>query len=151
MTERLVDVDSAEHLILHTYPITLAGTKAAGPTDADFEKAAEAAAHAHLVPDADLGALTTQMHVCRGGRLEPFGDSRSVLSQTREDLDRAVRESASFLWEDDGRPESGSDARWRRAQEQQLRERAYGLWEQEGRRDGHADEDWRRTRAFQAF
>ena len=91
------------------------------------------------------------MHLCRGGRLQPFGDEQTVMSQTKEDLDRIVRERAYFLWEDQGRPEGGSDQRWLLAQEQQLRERAYGLWEQEGRSDGRADEHWARTRAFEAL
>jgi hypothetical protein len=54
MTQRLVDVLDRSGKVLHTYPITL-GEPADGANDAAYEaKALEAAAHSHLVPDAEL-------------------------------------------------------------------------------------------------
>jgi hypothetical protein len=54
------------------------------PKDTEYEeKALKAAAHAQLVPNADLESLTTRMHARRSGPLEPFGDDRDVLSWIR--------------------------------------------------------------------
>jgi hypothetical protein len=39
------------------------------------------------------------------------------------DFDRAVRETAYFLWEQDGRPQGREQEYWFRALERQLRER----------------------------
>jgi len=69
----------------------------------------KAAAHAQLVPDADLKGLTTRMHLSRGGALEPYGDDRDVPSQTKQGLDQVVRERAYFLWEQEGCPEGRAD------------------------------------------
>jgi Protein of unknown function (DUF2934) len=149
MPERLVDVLNSNEAVLHTYPITIGGADIA-PKDAEYEeKASKAAAYAHLVPDADLKSLTTRMHVSRGGALEPYGDSRDVLSQTERDLDQVVRERAYLLWQQEGCPEGRADEHWHRAHDQHLRERAYCLWQQEGCPEGRADEHWYRTRGFE--
>jgi hypothetical protein len=111
----------------------------------------EAAAHAQLVPDAELKSLTARMHISRGGALAPYGDNRDTSSETRETLEQAVRERAYFLWELDGRPEGGADGYWQRARDQHIRERAYILWQQDGSPEGRAEEYWNQTRAFQAY
>jgi hypothetical protein len=150
MAERLVDVLDSHKAVLHTFPITLEGSDA--PTDAQYEeKASKAAAHAQLVPDADLQSLTTRMHVSRGGALAPYGDDSDVMSQTQPSLEQAVRELAYFLWQGDGCPDGRADEYWHRAHDQHLRERAYVLWQQEGCPEGRADEHWHLTREFQAF
>ena len=96
MPERLVDVSGSNRTVLHTFPITLSGSDGeVMPKDTEYEeKALRAAAHAQLVPDADLENLTTRMHASRSGQLEPFGDDRDVLSQTKRGLDQVVRERA---------------------------------------------------------
>ena len=81
--------------------------------------------------------------------LEPFGDDRDVLSQTKRGLDQVVRERAYLLWEMDGCPHGGADEYWNRAHDQHLRERAYVLWQQEGCPEGRADEYWHRTCEFE--
>jgi hypothetical protein len=55
MAEDLVDVLNSDGAVVHTFPITLDSSDIA--PDADYEfKAFEAAAHAQLVPDAELRA-----------------------------------------------------------------------------------------------
>ncbi len=150
MAERLVDVLNHNKSVLHTYPVTVRGSDAA-TKDAEFEeKASRAAAHAQLVPDADLKSLTTRMHVSHGGAMAPYGDDGDVLSQTKQGLDRVVRERAYFLWQHEGCPEDRAEEYWNRAHDQHLRERAYVLWQQEGCPEGRADEYWHRTCEFEA-
>jgi hypothetical protein len=151
MTERLVDVFNSNKTVLQTYPITIGGSGSA-IEDAEYEeKASRAAAHAQLVPDAELKDLTTRMHVERGGALAPYGSDRDTPSQTKQSLEQVVRERAYFLWLQDGSPEGRSAEYWTRAYEQHLRERAYVLWQQEGSTEGRADECWHRTREFEAY
>jgi hypothetical protein len=153
MTKRLVDVSGSNQTVLHTFPVTIGGSGAdVAPKDAEYEeKALKAAAHAQLVPDVDLKNLTTRMHVSRSGQLEPYGDDRHVMSQTKEGLDHVVRVRAYFLWELDGCPHGGAEVYWRRAHDQHLRERAYVLWQQEGCPVGRADEFWHRTHEFESL
>ncbi len=151
MLERLVDVLDSHKAVLHTFPITIGGCDAAANDAAYEEKAWEAAAFARLVPDAELHELTTRVHVCRGGALAPFGDSRKVLSQTRQRLEQIVRERAYLLWQMDGCPDGHAEEHWHRAHDQHLRERAYILWQQEGCPEGRADEYWHRTRDFETY
>jgi hypothetical protein len=149
MTERLVDVLNSNRTVLHTYPIAIGGSEIAS-TDAEYEaKALEAAAHAHLVPNAELKNLTARMHVSRGGIMAPYGHEGDVMSQTSQELDQIVRERAYFLWQQDGSPEGRAEEYWRRAHDQHLRERAYALWQQDGRPDDRADQHWFRTREFE--
>ena len=132
MAERLVDVLNDKDTVLHTFPVVV-GASVSKPSDTDFEdKALSAAAHAQLVPTAELGSLATRMHVSRGGAMKPYGDSHNVLMETKTELDRIVRERAYMLWEQDGCPEGHADNFWHRARQQRLRERAYRIWEQEG-------------------
>src|ERR1700710_1978088 len=150
MAERLVDILNSDGAVVHTFPITLGGSDTA--SDEDYQtKALEAAAHAQLVPDAELKSLTARMHISRGGALAPYGDNRNASSETREALEQAVRERAYFLWEVDGRPEGGADDYWQRARERQLRERAYILCQQDVSPDGRVEEYWHRTHDFQAY
>jgi len=102
INERIVrcqSVSGSNKTVLHTFPITLSSS-AGGvmPKDTEYEeKALKAAAHAQLVPDSDLEKLTTRMHASRSGPLEPFGDDRDVLSQTKRSLDQVVRERGYLL------------------------------------------------------
>jgi hypothetical protein len=108
MTERLVDVSNSNKTVLQTYPITIGGSGAA-IGDAEYEeKASRAAAHAQLLPDAELKDLTTRMHVNRGGALAPYGGDRDTPSQTKQSLERVVRGRAYFLWLQDGSPDGRS-------------------------------------------
>ncbi len=147
MPERLVDVERQGLELLHTFPVTVSP-----PSDDDEafkQKAFEAAAHAKLVPNQELGRLNAKMHVSRGGQLTPYGDPLGVLAETKAGLDQFVRDRAYFLWDEAGRPGGRADDFWRQAQHQRFRERAYALWEREGRPGGRADEHWYRTRAFE--
>jgi hypothetical protein len=49
-----------------------------------------------------------------------------------EAFDLAVRDTAYFMWVQDGRPEGRADDYWYRALEQHLRARAYGIWLRNG-------------------
>ena len=104
MTERLVDVLRDHQSILHTFPVTISDPDIAFEDAAYEAKAIDAAALAHLVPDAELSGLTARMHVSRGGALEPFGDDRPVTLQTQESINQAIRERAYLLWRQDGSP-----------------------------------------------
>jgi hypothetical protein len=144
MAEKLVDV--IHHgSVIHTYPVTLSDKA----TDGEFiARALEAAAHGQLVPDDQLGSLTGEMHVSRGGSLG-HGDPVAGDSETKAGLARLVRERAHALWEQDGCPEGRDEEYWFRARDEHLRERAYVLWQQEGSPEGGADEYWNRLRDFQ--
>jgi hypothetical protein len=73
MSERLVDVLNERNTVLHVYPVSI-GAPDVPPDDAEYEREAlKAAAHAHLVSDAELHGLRARMHVCRRGMLTPFG------------------------------------------------------------------------------
>jgi len=147
MAERLVDVLDRRENVIHTFPITIEGSET---SDAQYEKKAlEAAAYEKLVPNNELNGLTARMHISRSGPLEPYGDNRDILAQTKESLDQIVRTRAYLLWEQEGRPDGRADEHWQRAQEQHLQERAHARWEQEGRPEGRADEYLDRTREFE--
>ncbi len=147
MAEHLVDVMDSRKTVIHTFPITIEGLEI---SDAHYErKALEAAAYEKLVPDSELHSLTARMHISRRGPLEPFGDDRDVLAQTKMSLDQIVRDRAYLLWEEEGRAEGRADEYWHRAQKLHLQGRAHSLWEQEGRPDGRADEHMARTRQFE--
>jgi hypothetical protein len=52
------------------------------------------------------------------------------------ELEQAVRLTAYFLWEQDGRPEGRAEEYWRRALERHRNERTYDSWlDEEPRRD----------------
>src|SRR3954469_20397349 len=149
MAERLVDVLNSREAVLHTYPVTIGGPDIV-PKDGEYRaKAAEAAAYAQLVPNADLNSLTTRMHVGRGGALAPYGDNSVMSSETEQGLDQHVRERAYALWQQDGCPEGHADEYWHGARDQHFRDRAYALWQQEGCPEGRTDEFWHRTCQFE--
>jgi len=147
MPERLVDVETRDSKVLHTFPVTISAPFAG--EGAFKDKALEAAANAKLTPNEDLGGLTAKMHTSRGGQLTPYGDPHGVLAETKAGLDQVVRERAYLLWEQAGRPNGRADDFWHEAQGQRFRERAHALWEREGCQEGQADEHWSRTRAFE--
>jgi hypothetical protein len=149
MAERLVDVLGNRKGVIHTFPIAIEGSET---SDAQYEKKGlEAAAYEKLVPNNELNDLTPRMHISRGGPLEPYGDDRDVLAQTKVSLDQIVRDRAYLLWEQEGRLDGRADEYWQRAQEQHIQERAYALWEQEGRPEGRTDEHLDRTREFEGL
>lgn len=146
MPERLVDVERKGSELLHTFPVAV---KPPADEEAFKQKALEAAAHAKLVPNEELGKLSAKMHPDRGGQLSPYGDSLGVLAETKAGLDQFVRDRAFFLWDHAGRPEGRADDFWHQAQHERFCERAYALWEREGCPEGKAEEHWYRTRAFE--
>jgi len=148
MPERLVDVN-VEGRVAHTFPVTVS-EQTAKPTEEAFKgKALEAAANAKVVQNQQLDRLSANMHVSRGGPLEPYGDPLGVLAETKPGLEQVVRERAYLLWEQAGRPEGRADDFWYQARHHQLRERAYSLWEREGCPAGKADEHWYRMLEFE--
>jgi hypothetical protein len=54
----------------------------------------------------------------------------------------AIRRTAYFLWENDGRPEGRSFHYWLRAKEMHLRQLAYDQWLAEGAPEGRAVANW---------
>jgi hypothetical protein len=59
------------------------------------------------------------------------------------ELAEAIRRTAYFLWEQDGRPEGRSLEYWQRAKEAHLRQIAYDRWLAEGSPEGKAEAHWR--------
>ncbi len=53
-----------------------------------------------------------------------------------------VRQTAYFLWEQDGRPEGRAFEYWLRAKDMLLREMAYDKWLAEGTPVDRAEENW---------
>lgn len=58
------------------------------------------------------------------------------------DLAEAVRRTAYFLWEQDGRPDGDAQHYWLTAKQMHLRQIAYDRWLAEGAPDGRADTHW---------
>lgn len=58
------------------------------------------------------------------------------------DLAEAIRRTAYFLWEQDGRPEGRSQEYWYRAKEMHQRQIAYDRWLAEGGPEGKAGQHW---------
>lgn len=54
-----------------------------------------------------------------------------------------IRQTAYFLWEQDGRPEGRSFDYWLRAKEMALRQIAYDKWLADGTPVDRAEEHWR--------
>ena len=77
---------------VHTFPISIEGSEI---SDVQYEKKAlEAAAYEKLVPNTEIHGLTARMHISRSGPLEPYGDNRHALVQTKQSLDQIVRDRA---------------------------------------------------------
>ena len=54
----------------------------------------------------------------------------------------AIRRTAYFLWETDGRPEGHSFHYWLRAKDMHMRQMAYDQWLAEGAPQGRAVANW---------
>lgn len=63
-----------------------------------------------------------------------------------DDVAEAVRRTAYFLWEQDGRPAGGAEGYWVRAKEMHLRELAFDRWLAEGAPEGRAELHWQTAR-----
>lgn len=63
------------------------------------------------------------------------------------ELADAIRRTAYFLWEQDGRPDGRSVDYWMRAKELHLRQLAYDRWLAEGAPPDTAERDWRAAEA----
>lgn len=59
--------------------------------------------------------------------------------------EEAVRRTAFFMWEQDGKPLGRSAYYWDRALEQHIRQLAYDRWLAEGTPEGHAETHWRQA------
>jgi hypothetical protein len=57
--------------------------------------------------------------------------------------EEAVRRTAFFLWEQDGRPAGRELEYWERAIQQHIRQLAYDKWLADGAPEGRADAHWR--------
>ncbi len=57
--------------------------------------------------------------------------------------EEAVRRTAFFLWEQDGRPAGRNLYYWDKALEQHIRQLAYDRWLAEGAPEGNAETYWR--------
>jgi hypothetical protein len=53
-----------------------------------------------------------------------------------------IRQTAYFLWEQDGRPDGNAFDYWLRAKDMLLRELAYDKWLAEGTPLGRAEDHW---------
>jgi hypothetical protein len=73
-------------------------------------------------------------------------DRESDAGKPDGDLTAAVRDTAYFLWEQDGRPEGRDDYYWHLALERHLRTRAFDVWLREGRPEGRDQENWREAK-----
>lgn len=76
-------------------------------------------------------------------------DGPEALDKVRplpENFDLIVRDTAYFLWEQEGRPDGRTDEFWYRALEEHFRARAYAIWLEEGRPEGQALSHWDRAR-----
>lgn len=148
MTTRLVDVLNTYGNVLHTFPVTL--KEDGHPSeDAFLAEALEAAAYSHLVPNIDLQTLNARMHVCRSGRLEPYGDNLDSNAGTIAGLDHDIQNKAYSLWNEAGRPDGQAEKHWYCALEQNRRDRAYMLWHLNGCPEDSADADWQHAVDFE--
>ena len=65
------------------------------------------------------------------------------MAESNEITDDAVRRTAFFLWEQDGRPAGRELYYWEKALEQHIRQLAYDRWLAEGAPEGQSEEYWR--------
>ena len=63
--------------------------------------------------------------------------------QKNSEVAEAIRRTAYFLWEHDGRPEGRAFDYWLKAKEMLLRQRAYDQWLAEGTPADRAEDHWR--------
>lgn len=84
----------------------------------------------------------------QGGNRLPqaaFSDRRlpaGVRLKRNRELAEAIRATAFFLWEQDGKPEGRAFDYWVRAKEQHLRQMAYDRWLAEGSPHGRDADIW---------
>jgi hypothetical protein len=57
-------------------------------------------------------------------------------------LAEQIRQTAYFLWEQDGRPDGDGAAYWLRAKEALVRQLAYDRWLEEGTPANRSDRHW---------
>lgn len=57
--------------------------------------------------------------------------------------EEAVRRTAFFLWEQDGRPAGRELFYWEKALRQHIRQLAFDKWLEEGEPEGRAESHWR--------
>jgi len=69
-----------------------------------------------------------------------------VNDKRSDEWNEAIRRTAYFLWEQDGRPAGKEAHYWQLAREKHLRQRAYDLWLAEGAPEGKAETYWDRAR-----
>ena len=73
-----------------------------------------------LWPERERTSLVDELRVLKGIRMEdqefPKGESMAA-------FEAEVRETAYFLWEQDGRPNGRSEEYWQKALDQKIRER----------------------------
>ena len=58
-------------------------------------------------------------------------------------LAEQIRQTAYFLWEQDGRPDGRAVDYWLRAKQMHQRQLAYDRWLAEGTPPGRSDQHWR--------
>ena len=75
------------------------------------------------------------------GAVEGAEQTRPTMKRNPE-LAQAIRATAYFLWEQDGRPEGRSFDYWVRAKETHLRQLAYDRWLSEGSPHGRDYDIW---------
>jgi hypothetical protein len=73
--------------------------------------------------------------------LDDDGDQLTSSQMARE-FREAVRETAYFLWRQDGSPPGRDAEYWRLAREKHLRQLAFDRWLREGSPEGRADANW---------
>jgi hypothetical protein len=72
-------------------------------------------------------------------------ERRPVMQMSDEDPkidEEAVRRTAFFLWEQDGRPPDRELYYWEKALQQHIRQLAYDKWLAEGAPEGQAESHW---------
>jgi len=142
MAERKVDVFDGDGVVLRTFTFPDAKGGEA-PSDTDLvARALQAARDAQLVPAERFGQLNAVVQPQQNVPAATEGDLAPPLEQAERDFDAAVRDTAYFLWEQDGRPEGKAEIYWHRALEQHYRERAYSRWLLEGKPEGRDQEIW---------
>ena len=150
MPERLVDVLNGAGFAIHTFPVRIEDSDIASEDDYKA-KALKLAAHAQLVPQAEVATMTARMHVSRPGPATPIGDVRHILTGTPQGFEKVISERAYFIWQNDGCPHGQADEHWYRALCEHLRERAYFLWLADGCPEGRAGEHWRQSVEFESY